>query len=76
MHIRIAQTSRRDELSDLPFPNGYPSKDGVATLKEDCCFSVRQSYIRAPALNMVAMKEGSEKVFGKGYNAPGSGMTA
>ena len=65
-----AQTSRYDELSDLPFPNGYPSKDGVATLKEELLFQrAVQSYIWAlPALNMVAMKEGSEKVFGKGYN--------
>ena len=66
----VAQTSRYDELSDLPFPNGYPSKDGVATLKEELLFQrAVQSYIWAlPALNMVAMKEGSEKVFGKGYN--------
>ena len=66
----FAQTSRYDELSDLPFPNGYPSKDGVATLKEELLFQrAVQSYLWAlPALNMVAMKEGSEKVFGKGYN--------
>jgi hypothetical protein len=66
----LAQTSRYDELADLPFPNGYPSKDGVAMLKEELLFQrAVQSYIWAlPALNMVAMKEGSEKVFGKGHN--------
>ena len=39
-------------------------------LKEELLFQrAAQSYIWAlPALNMVAMKEGSEKVFGKGYN--------
>ena len=65
-----AQSSRYDELANLPFPNGYPSKEGVATLKDELLFQRGvQSYIWAlPALNMVAMKEGSEKVFGKGYN--------
>jgi hypothetical protein len=65
-----AQSSRYDELAELPFPNGYPSKEGVATLKDELLFQrAVQSYLWAlPALNMVAMKEGSEKVFGKGYN--------
>ena len=43
----------------------------MITLKDEADSSQRavQSYIWAlPALNMVAMKEGSEKVFGKGYN--------
>ncbi len=66
----LAQESRYDELADLPFPNGYPSKEGVATLKDELLFQRGvQSYIWAlPALSMYAMKEGSEKVFGKGYN--------
>ena len=65
-----AQTSRHDELAELPFPNGYPSKDGIAALKDELLFQrAVQTYIWAlPALNMYAMKEGSEKVFGKGYN--------
>jgi hypothetical protein len=66
----LAQSSHYDELADLPFANGYPSKEGMATLEDELLFQRGvQSYIWAlPALNMVAMKEGSEKVFGKGYN--------
>jgi len=66
----LAQTSRYDELANLPFENGYPTKEGVEALKDELLFQrAVQSYIWAlPALNMYAMKEGSEKVFGKGYN--------
>ena len=66
----LAQTSRYDELAELPLSNGYPSKEGMATLKDELLFQrAVQSYLWAlPALNMYAMKEGSEKVFGKGYN--------
>jgi len=65
-----AQSSHYDELANLPFPNGYPSKESLAKLKDELVFQRGvQSYIWAlPALNMYAMKEGSEKVFGKGYN--------
>jgi hypothetical protein len=65
-----AQTSRFDELSDLPFDGGYPTKEGIATLKDELLFQRGvQTYIWAlPALNMYAMKEGSERTFGKGYN--------
>jgi hypothetical protein len=66
----LGQTSRYDELANLPFENGYPTKEGVETLKDELLFQrAVQSYIWAlPALSMYAMKEGSEKVFGKGYN--------
>jgi len=66
----LAQESRYDDLANLPFDNGYPSKEGVAILKDELLFQrAVQSYIWAlPALNVYAMKEGSEKVFGKGYN--------
>jgi len=65
-----AQSSHYDELANLPFSNGYPSKESLAKLKDELVFQRGlQSYIWAlPALNMYAMKEGSEKVFGKGYN--------
>ena len=65
-----AQTSRFDELADLPFDGGYPTKEGIATLKDELLFQRGvQTYIWAlPALNMYGMKEGSEKTFGKGYN--------
>jgi len=65
-----AQTSRFDGLADLPFEGGYPTKEGVATLKDELLFQrAVQTYIWAlPALNMYGMKEGSEQTFGKGYN--------
>ena len=66
----LAQTSRYDELAELPFSNGYPSKEGITALKEELLFQrAVQTYLWAlPALSIYAMKEGSEKAFGKGYN--------
>jgi hypothetical protein len=66
----LAQVSRYDELANLPFTEGYPCKEGMATLKDELLFQrAVQSYLWAqPALNMYGMKEGSEKIFGKGYN--------
>ena len=66
----VVQVSRYEELANLPFKDGYPSKEGIAALKDELVFQrAVQSYIWAlPALNMYGMKEGSEKVFGKGYN--------
>ena len=63
-------TSRYEQLADLPFDGGYPTQEGVAQLKSELLFQrAVQSYIWAlPALNMYAMKEGSEKTFGAGYN--------
>lgn len=59
-----------EQLADLPFEGGYPTLEGVAQLKNELLFQrAVQSYIWAlPALNMYAMKEGSEKTFGAGYN--------
>jgi hypothetical protein len=66
----VVQVSRYDELANLPFKDGYLSKEGITALKDEMVFQrAVQSYIWAlPALNMYGMKEGSEKVFGKGYN--------
>jgi hypothetical protein len=65
-----AQTSRYEELAELPFEGGYPTMEGVATLKDEQLFQrAVQSYIWAlPALNMYGMKKGSEKTFGTGYD--------
>ena len=65
-----AQTQRYDALANQPFTGGYLSKDATAALKDELVFQrAVQSYLWAlPALNMYGMKEGSEKVFGKGYN--------
>jgi hypothetical protein len=65
-----AQTNRNDQLDDHIFAAGYPTPEASQRLKDELLFqSAVQTYLWAlPALNMFAMKEGSEKVFGKGYN--------
>ncbi len=65
-----AQPARYDELANLPFKDGYIAKDNTPTLLDDLFFQrAAQTYLWAiPALNIYGMKEGSEKVFGKGYN--------
>ncbi len=65
-----AQESRYGDLANVPFVNGYIPKDNVPELVENLFFQrAVQTYLWAlPALNMYGMKEGSEKVFGKGYN--------
>ena len=62
--------SRYEQLADAPFPGGYPARESVAPLKTELFFQqASQAYIWSlPAVNMWAMKEGSEKVFGAGYN--------
>jgi hypothetical protein len=66
----LAQSSRYDELATLPFTGGFLFKEGITTLKDELVFQrAVQSYLWAlPALNIYGMKEGSEQVFGKGYN--------
>jgi hypothetical protein len=66
----LAQDSRYDELARLPFKDGYIAKDKVPTLLDELYFErAAQTYLWAlPALNMYGMKEGSERVFGAGYN--------
>ena len=66
-----AQSPRHEDLANLPFNGGFPCPgQGIAALKDELVFQrAVQSYLWAlPALNMYGMKEGSEKVFGKGYN--------
>ena len=62
--------SRYEKLASLPFKEGYIPKDDVSTLLDESFFQrAVQTYLWAmPALNMYGMMEGSEKVFGKGYN--------
>ena len=63
-------SSRYDALATVPLTEGYLSKQDTATLKDELLFQrAVQSYLWAqPALNIYAMKEGSERLFGKGYN--------
>ena len=62
--------SHYDDLANLPFVAGYIAKGNVPTLLDESFFERSvQTYLWAiPALNMYGMMEGSEKVFGKGYN--------
>jgi hypothetical protein len=62
--------SHYEKLADLPFKDGYIPKSDTPTLTDELFFErAVQTYLWAlPALNMYGMKEGSEKVFGKGYN--------
>jgi hypothetical protein len=66
----FAQASRYDDLAKMPFKEGYIPKDDTRILLDELFFQrAAQTYLWAlPALNMYGMKEGSEKVFGKGYN--------
>jgi hypothetical protein len=65
-----AEGARYDELAVQPFRQGFLSRDAIASFKDELVFQrATQAYLWAlPALNMYGMKEGSEKVFGKGYN--------
>ena len=59
-----------DELANLPFPESYPAGHSSEILLDELTFQrAVQVYLWAlPAMNMYGMKEGSEKIFGKGYN--------
>src|SRR5882672_2307321 len=65
-----AQPSRYDSLSNLPYSAGYVAKEDTQLLLDELFFQrAVQIYLWAqPVLNMYGMKEGSENVFGKGYN--------
>ncbi|WP_232231931.1 DUF1254 domain-containing protein [Burkholderia sp. WSM2230] len=61
--------SRRESLASLPFKEGYPTKDEASILSDELLFQrATQVYLWAlPAVNLYAMKEGSEGAFGAGY---------
>jgi len=66
-----AQTAARfDELAKLPFEENRPTKDTAQALRDELLFQRgTQAYLWAmPLINTLGMKEGSEKVFGAGYN--------
>src|SRR4029453_4084494 len=65
-----APSSRVNELANAPFTHGFLSKEAIAAMQDELCFQrAVQSYLWAlPVLNMYGMKDGSETVFGKGYN--------
>lgn len=62
--------SRYDELANLPFKTGFPTKASSQKLADELIFQrATQAYLWSlPAINIWAMKEASEKQFGAGYN--------
>src|SRR5215467_13333795 len=62
--------SRFDQLANLSFSENRPTKETAATLRDELLFQrATQAYLWAlPLINVLGMKEGSEKVFGAGYN--------
>ena len=62
--------SRRAGPSAADFHGGYPTESGARRLRDELLYvNAVSAYLWAlPVLNMYAMKEGSEKTFGKGYN--------
>src|ERR1700761_3016821 len=65
-----AQSSRYDELANAPFKGDFPSAEAADLLTDELYFQrAVQVYLWSlPAVNMWAMKEGSEKTYGAGYN--------
>ena len=68
--MKIEGTARFDELVNLPFAEGRPTKETAQTLRDELLFQrATQTYLWAlPLINTLGMKTGSEKVFGAGYN--------
>jgi hypothetical protein len=65
----LAQDSRWDEFANAPFPNGFPSEQTRAQLLDELYFQrAVQVYLGAlPAVNMLAIRAGSEAKWGAGY---------
>ena len=65
-----AQSSRWDELSNLPFPNAYPTREAADTLLDELAFQrAVQTYLWSlPAMNIYAMREGQKEAFGADSN--------
>ena len=65
-----AQTTRFDELANLPFKENAPTQETARTLRDELLFQrATQTYLWAmPLINTLGMKYGSEKVFGAGYH--------
>jgi hypothetical protein len=59
-----------DQLANLPFKENRPTKETAQTLRDELLFQrATQSYLWAlPLINTLGMKDGSEKVFGAGYD--------
>jgi hypothetical protein len=62
--------SGRQLSPSVTFHEGYPTSEAASTLNDELLYQrAVQSYLWAlPVVNLMAMKEGSEKTFGAGYN--------
>ena len=60
-----------DELAGLAFPNGYPTEESQARLLDEFYFQrAVQVYLGAlPAVNMLAIRDGSEAKWGRGITS-------
>jgi hypothetical protein len=69
-HRNTTRSLRFDELANLPFTENRPTKETAQTLRDELLFQrATQAYLWAlPLINTLGMKDGSEKVFGAGYN--------
>jgi len=66
----LAADTHFDKLANAPFKENRPTKETAQTLRDELLFQrATQSYLWAlPLINTLGMKNGSEKVFGSGYN--------
>ena len=66
----VIQESRFDQLANLPFKENRPTQNTAQTLRDELLFQrATQTYLWAlPLINTLGMKNGSERVFGAGYN--------
>lgn len=62
--------SSRDALANARFEGDFPTKESADALRDELFFQrAVQVYLWSlPAVNIYAMKEGSEKTYGAGYN--------
>src|SRR6201989_3354085 len=70
MKTQLAQTSRFEELANLPFKENRPTAQTAQTLRDELLFQrATQTYLWALRLiNTLGMQVGSGKAFGAGYN--------
>jgi hypothetical protein len=66
----LAQFERYDALADAPLSEDRPTPATAQALRDELLFQrATQTYLWAlPLINTLGMKEGSERVFGAGYN--------
>jgi hypothetical protein len=66
----LAQMERYDTLANSAMHENHPTPEAAKLLKDELLFQrATQTYLWAmPLINTLGMKNGSEKVFGAGYN--------